>query len=195
VITRPDGLRQSNGRPRGERLQAPGFQIMMGPDMRSNAVTTKLISGTANAAYFASLRNNVTPSPTTTRSSSTRALCDFVAAPMSAPQQHAITMTFALTWWRWCMSLLVVGRHPPGAHDAAGDADAAGDLFLRDRVGFMLIEISQMQRLMVFLGHPVLRPQCRAVHDPAVWRIGSTTVGARSPDGTRSLPNCRTVAD
>ena len=37
-------------------------------------------------------------------------------------------------------------------------------------MGFMLIEISQMQRLMVFLGHPVYGLERRALHHPAVRR-------------------------
>jgi len=48
-------------------------------------------------------------------------------------------------------------------------------------VGFMLIEISQMQRLMVFLGHPVYGLSVVLFTILLFGGLGSTTVGARSP--------------
>ena len=48
-------------------------------------------------------------------------------------------------------------------------------------MGFMLIEISQMQRLMVFLGHPVYGLSVVLFTFLLFGGIGSTTVGARSP--------------
>ena len=48
-------------------------------------------------------------------------------------------------------------------------------------IGFMLIEISQMQRLMVFLGHPVYGLSVVLFTILLFGGIGSTTVGARSP--------------
>ena len=56
-------------------------------------------------------------------------------------------------------------------------------------IGFMLIEISQMQRLMVFLGHPVYGLSVVLFTILLFGGIGSTTVGARSPLGrARSSP-------
>ena len=48
-------------------------------------------------------------------------------------------------------------------------------------MGFMLIEISQMQRLMVFLGHPVYGLAVVLFTILLFSGIGSTTVGAHSP--------------
>ena len=48
-------------------------------------------------------------------------------------------------------------------------------------IGFMLIEISQMQRLMVFLGHPVYGLSVVLFTILFFGGIGSTTVGARLP--------------
>jgi hypothetical protein len=48
-------------------------------------------------------------------------------------------------------------------------------------IGFMLIEISQMQRLMVFLGHPVYGLGVVLFTILLFGGIGSTTVGAQSP--------------
>jgi hypothetical protein len=48
-------------------------------------------------------------------------------------------------------------------------------------MGFMLIEISQMQRLMVFLGHPVYGLSVVLFTILLFSGIGSTTVGAYSP--------------
>ena len=48
-------------------------------------------------------------------------------------------------------------------------------------MGFMLIEISQMQRLMVFLGHPVYGLGVVLFTILLFSGIGSATVGAHSP--------------
>jgi hypothetical protein len=48
-------------------------------------------------------------------------------------------------------------------------------------IGFMLIEISQMQRLMVFLGHPVYGLSVVLFTILLFGGIGSTTVGPRFP--------------
>src|SRR6267142_6362392 len=48
-------------------------------------------------------------------------------------------------------------------------------------MGFMLIEISQMQRLMVFLGHPVYGLSVVLFTILLFGGIGSATIGARSP--------------
>src|SRR4029078_11303512 len=48
-------------------------------------------------------------------------------------------------------------------------------------VGFMLIEISQMQRLMVFLGHPVYGRSVVLFTILLFGGLGSTTVGAHFP--------------
>ena len=44
------------------KLLAQGFKILLGPGVAFDAVTTTLMSGKADAAFFASLPENVTPS-------------------------------------------------------------------------------------------------------------------------------------
>ena len=44
------------------RLLAQGFKILLGPDVGFNTITSTLMSGKADAAFFASLPENVTPS-------------------------------------------------------------------------------------------------------------------------------------
>ena len=62
VITRPDAFTDAEWQGARTRLAAQGFTIMMGPDIAFDAVTSKLMSGTADAAYFASLPENISPS-------------------------------------------------------------------------------------------------------------------------------------
>ena len=52
-------------------------------------------------------------------------------------------------------------------------------------MGFMLIEISQMQRLMVFLGHPVYGLSVVLFTILLFGGVGSTTVGAHVPSAGR----------
>ena len=62
VITRPDALTKAQWQGARERLQAQGFKILMGPDIAFDTVTSTLMSGKADAAYFASLPQNISPS-------------------------------------------------------------------------------------------------------------------------------------
>jgi len=159
VITRPDAFTSVEWQAARERLQAQGFKILMGPDIAFDAVTTKLISGTANAAYFASLPENVTPSTDDNPFFFyTARFGDFVAAPMSARTHNntAITMTFALIVVALVACLFyVVGPFIRLARTTPlATLTPPVTFFCAIGVGFMLIEISQMQRLVVFLGHP-----------------------------------------
>ena len=45
-----------------DRLLAQGFKIMLGPDIAFDAVTSTLMSGKADAAFFNSLPENIAPS-------------------------------------------------------------------------------------------------------------------------------------
>lgn len=186
VITRPDAFTSVEWQAARERLQAQGFKILMGPDIAFDAVTTKLISGTANAAYFASLPENVKPSTDDNPFFFyTARFGDFVAAPMSARTHNntAITMTFALIVVALVACLFyVVGPFMRLARETPlATLTPPVTFFCAIGVGFMLIEISQMQRLMVFLGHPVYGLSVVLFTILLFGGLGSTTVGARSP--------------
>jgi len=186
VITRPDAFTSAEWQSARERLQAQGFKILMGPDIAFDAVTTKLISGTADAAYFASLPENVTPSTDDNPFFFyTARFGDFVAAPMSARTHNntAITMTFALIVVALVACLFyVVGPFIRLARQTPlATLTPPVTFFCAIGIGFMLIEISQMQRLMVFLGHPVYGLSVVLFTILLFGGLGSTTVGARSP--------------
>jgi len=62
VITRPDAFTNAQWQGARMRLLAQGFKILMGPDVTFDTVTSTLMSGKADAAFFASLPENITPS-------------------------------------------------------------------------------------------------------------------------------------
>ena len=62
VITRPDAFTKAQWQAARTRLLAQGFKILLGPDVTFDAVTSTLMSGKADAAFFASLPENITPS-------------------------------------------------------------------------------------------------------------------------------------
>lgn len=62
VITRPDAFTHAQWQDARARLVSQGFKILLGPDVAFDAVTSTLLSGKADAAFFASLPENVTPS-------------------------------------------------------------------------------------------------------------------------------------
>lgn len=186
VITRPDAFTSAEWQAARERLQAQGFKILMGPDIAFDAVTSKLISGTADAAYFASLPENVTPSTDDNPFFFyTARFGDFVAAPMSARTHNntAITMTFALIVVALIACLFYVVRPfiRLARETPLSTLAPPVTFFGAIGIGFMLIEISQMQRLMVFLGHPVYGLSVVLFTILLFGGLGSTTVGARSP--------------
>jgi hypothetical protein len=62
VITRPDAFTDAQWQGARSRLLAQGFKILLGPDVAFDTITSTLMSGKADAAFFASLPENVTPS-------------------------------------------------------------------------------------------------------------------------------------
>ena len=186
VITRPDAFTDAEWQSARMRLAAQGFGIMMGPDIAFDAVTSKLMSGSADAAYFASLPENIAPSTDDNPFFFyTARFGKFVAAQFSAHTHNntAISMTLALIvvalaaclyYVVWPFIRLV--RETP-----LSTLTPPVSYFCAIGIGFMLIEISQMQRLMVFLGHPVYGLSVVLFTILLFGGIGSTTVGARFP--------------
>jgi spermidine synthase len=186
VITRPDAFTDAQWQAARANFLAQGFKILMGPDVAFDSVTSTLVSGKADAAFFASLPENITPSTDdnpfffyTARfgdiaSTPSSALADnntavsmtlmLIAAALLACL-HYVVVPFARLARRMPLSVLT----PPVAY------------FCAIGVGFMLIEISQMQRLMVFLGHPVYGLAVVLFTILLFSGIGSATVGARTP--------------
>jgi hypothetical protein len=186
VITRPEAFTRAQWQGARTRLQAQGFKILMGPDLAFDAVTSTLMSGKADAAYFASLPQNIAPSTDDNPFFFyTARFGDIVGKPLSTLSNNnaAISITLLLIVVALCACAYYVvtpfvrlAKRTPLATLAPPVA-----YFCAIGMGFMLIEISQMQRLMVFLGHPVYGLAVVLFTILLFGGIGSTTVGADTP--------------
>jgi hypothetical protein len=144
---------------RADPAGGQGFKIMLGPDVAFDDVTSTLMSGKADAAYFASLPENIVASTDDNPFFFyTARFGQFVSMAFSAHTNNnaAITMTFALIMVALAACLYyVVGPFVRLARKTPlSTLTPPVAYFCAIGIGFMLIEISQMQRLMVFLGHP-----------------------------------------
>jgi SAM-dependent methyltransferase len=183
VITRPDAFTSAQWQGARERLLARNFRILLGPDIAFDAVTTTLMSGKADAAYFASLPENIAPSTDDNPFFFyTARLRDLVAAPSLALTNNSPAVSMTLL-------LLVVALAACFYYIVSPFARLARRMplavltppvlyFCAIGMGFMLIEISQMQRLMVFLGHPVYGLGVVLFTILLFGGAGSVTVGA-----------------
>jgi SAM-dependent methyltransferase len=186
VITRPDAFSKAQWQGARDRLLAQGFKILLGPDVAFDTITSTLMSGKANAAFFASLPQNISPSTDDNPFFFyTARFGDLVAKPLATLSNNnaAISMTLMLVvmalaacayyiigpFVRLTGRMPVAVLTPPVAY------------FCAIGMGFMLIEISQMQRLMVFLGHPVYGLAVVLFTILLFSGIGSTSVDAHYP--------------
>jgi SAM-dependent methyltransferase len=186
VITRPDAFTDAEWQGARARLLGQGFKILLGPDVSFDAVTSTILSGGADAAFFDTLPENVAPSTDddpfffyTSR------FGDLVHARTSVSMDNnaAITVTrflviialcacayyIVIPFVRLARSTPLPALAPPVAY------------FSSIGMGFMLIEISQLQRLTVFLGHPVYALSVALFTILLCSGLGSATVGARAP--------------
>jgi SAM-dependent methyltransferase len=188
VITRPDAFTDAQWAGARQRLEAQGFTILLGPDIAFDDVASTLLSGKADAAFFAATSEDIAPSTDdkpffffTSR------LGDFVArSTVSMNNNAAVFMTGLLVIAAFCACVYYIFvpylrlakqmplsiLTPPVAY------------FSAIGMGFMLIEISQMQRLMVFLGHPVYGLGVVLSTILLFSGLGSATVGSRTPSPT-----------
>jgi hypothetical protein len=186
VMTRPDAFTDGEWQAARARLSAQGFKIMLGPDVSFDTVTSTLLSGKADATFFASLPQNISPSTDDNPYFFyTSRFGGLVAKPttLNVTTNLAIRMTFMLVvfslgacvyfvvfpFFRLARTIPVSVLAPPVSY------------FSAIGMGFMLIEISQMQRLMVFLGHPVYGLAVVLFTILLFGGIGSATVNANAP--------------
>jgi hypothetical protein len=186
VMTRPDAFSNAQWLDARMRLQAQGFKILLGPDVSYDTVTSTLMSGKADPAFFASLPENITPSTDDNPFFFfTERFGNLLARPSTTLSNNnaAISMTLLLIVVAFCACLYYIvtpfvrlakrmplsALTPPVAY------------FCAIGMGFMLIEVSQMQRLMVFLGHPVYGLAVVLFTILLFSGIGSTTVAAHYP--------------
>jgi spermidine synthase len=186
VITRPDAFTNEQWQAARTRLLAQGFKILMGPDISFDTVTSTLMSGRADAAYFASLPENVTASTDDSPFFFYTARFGNIAsrhAPILSKNNAAVSMTMLLI----VMSLVACAYYIVTPFVRLARRMPLSTLtppviyFCAIGMAFMLIEISQMQRLMVFLGHPVYGLAVVLFTILLFGGIGSTTVGAQTP--------------
>jgi len=186
VITRPDAFSNVQWQAARTRLLAQGFKILMGPDVTFDAVTSTLMSGKADAAYFASLPENVTPSTDDNPFFFYTARFGNIAgrhAPILSKNNAAVSMTMLLIVMSFfaCAYYIVTPFVRLARRMPLSTLTPPVIYFCAIGMGFMLIEISQMQRLMVFLGHPVYGLAVVLFTILLFGGIGSTTVGAQTP--------------
>jgi hypothetical protein len=186
VITRPDALTDAQWQGARTRLLAQGFKILLGPDVTYDAVTSRLLSGTADAAFFESLPENVAPSTDDNPFFFyTARLRDAVTTYSSlfGNNNAAITLTRSLVILTLlaCIYYIIVPFLGLARRIPLSTLTPPVAYFSAIGMGFMLIEISQMQRLMVFLGHPVYSLGVVLFTILLFGGIGSATVSARTP--------------
>jgi SAM-dependent methyltransferase len=186
VITRPDAFTRDQWLGARTRLLAQGFKILMGPDITFDTITSTLMSGKADAAFFASLPQNISPSTDDNPFFFyTARFGDIAGKPLSTLSNNnaAISMTLMLLAIALCACIYyVIGPFVRLARRMPLSTLAPPVIyFCAIGMGFMLIEISQMQRLMVFLGHPVYGLSVVLFTILLFSGIGSTTVGADVP--------------
>jgi spermidine synthase len=186
VMTRPDAFTNAQWQDARTRLEAQGFKILLGPDVTYDTITSTLMSGRADAAFFASLVENIAPSTDDNPFFFfTERFSNLLTKPSATLSNNnaAISMTLLLIVVAFCACAYYIAtpfvrlakRMPLSA------LTPPVTYFCAIGMGFMLIEISQMQRLMVFLGHPVYGLAVVLFTILLFSGIGSTTVVARDP--------------
>jgi spermidine synthase len=185
VITRPDAFSDAQWQGARTRLLAQGFKILLWPDVAFDTTTSALMSGKADAAFFASLPENVTPSTDdnpfffyTTR------FGDFARmSPTAATNNNAainVTLLLIIVSLCACVYYIITPFVRLARRMPLSVLTPPVTYFCAIGMGFMLIEISQMQRLMVFLGHPVYGLGVVLFTILLFSGIGSATVGANA---------------
>src|SRR5215468_2500281 len=159
---------------------------MLGPDVAFDNTTSTLLSGKADKAFFASLPENIVAS---TDDSPffffTQRLSTFITEPSTAVTNNNVAISMVLL-------MLVVALAACAYYIVVPFVQLARQIplptltppvlyFSAIGFGFMLIEIAQMQRLMVFLGHPVYGLSVVLFTILIFSGIGSATVGAQAP--------------
>jgi hypothetical protein len=186
VITRPDAFTDAQWHAAHARLVAQGFKVLLGPDTTFDALTSTLMSGKADQAFLDSLPENIAPSTDDNPFFFyTARFGDLFALATT----HAMNNNAAIGITRWlvvialaaCVYYIVVPFVRLARRTRLATLAPPVTYFSAIGMGFMLIEISQMQRLMVFLGHPVYGLAVVLFAILLFSGLGSATVGAHAP--------------
>ena len=185
VISRPDAFTEEQWKAARRSLEAQGFKILLGPDVSFDTITSTLLSGDGDGAFFDSLPENIAPStddnpffffterlgniaklssvPLDLNGSSINIVCFLIIGALCACVYYIV-----VPFVRLAKSMTLSTLTPPVV------------FFSAIGMGFMLIEISQMQRLMVFLGDPVYGLGVVLFAILLFSGLGSATVGAHA---------------
>ncbi|HEY0851688.1 MAG TPA: hypothetical protein VGD96_17370 [Bradyrhizobium sp.] len=186
VISRPVAFTDAEWQAARTRLAAQGFRVILGPDVSYDNITSTMLSGKADAAFLASLPENVTAS---TDDSPffffTQRLSNFLTTPSVAVTNNNVAISMILLMLAVALgacAYYIVGPFVRLARQMPLSTLTPPVIYFSAiGLGFMLIEIAQMQRLMVFLGHPVYGLSVVLFSILIFSGIGSATVGARAP--------------
>ena len=183
VISRPDAFTAAEWQSARQRLTAQGFTILLGPDVAFDSVTTTMLSGKADKAFFDSLPENVAPSTDDNPFFFYTSRLGSLSSGSFAHANSAVSTTLALVMAGLlaCVAYIVLPYLRAARAMPLSTLTPPVAYFSAIGMGFMLIEISQMQRLMVFLGHPVYGLGVVLFTILLFGGIGSVTVGANPP--------------
>ena len=186
VITRPDAFTDAQWTSARARLEAQGFKIILAPGIAFDDITSTLMSGKADPAYFASLPANIAASTDDNPFFFfTQRFSQLLAHPWAAitANNAPVSMTMLLLFVALgaCIVYIVLPFGRLARRMPLTELTPPVAYFSAIGMAFMLIEISQMQRLMVFLGHPVYGLGVVLFTILICSGIGSATVGALAP--------------
>ena len=163
-----------------------GFQVMIDPDKSWDAISAMIIAGNATNAFYNGLSSDIS-APTDNRPFFFYTWKPFgfllpktqIAADIGFHSDLAIMVMGALLFSTFlCVVRFILEPLKRTAHDVPLRQMAPYlGYFAGIGLGFMLIEISQMQRLMVFLGDPVYGLTVVLFSLLLFGGIGSFTVG------------------
>ena len=194
VITRPDAFTDAQWQGARTRLLAQGFKILLAPDVTFDTVTSTLLSGKGRCGFLRVLAGKY-------RALDGRQSILLLYGPLRGSRHQAFIGAYqqqrgdqhdAAAYPRGALRLRILHRLPfirLARRMPLSVLTPPVTYFCAIGMGFMLIEISQMQRLMVFLGHPVYGLAVVLFTILLFSGIGSATVGAdvpRSQRGDRS---------
>lgn len=161
-------------------VETRGFVMLLDPDKAVDGVAATIADGRADPAFFASLPFDVTP-PTDDRPFffQTRRIGSVFTGGRTDYDIDGLSMSLlllAMTFLALAYFVLIpLIRRAKDIPTAAAVPHLV--YFSAIGLGFMLVEISQMQRLMIFLGHPIYGLTVVLFALLLFGGLGSSTIG------------------
>ena len=182
VISRPDAFTDEQWKAARRSLEAQGFKILLGPDISFDTITSTLLSGDGDGAFFDSLPENIAPSTDDTPffffTERLGNIAKLSSVPLDLDGSINIVCLLIIGALCACVYYIVVPFVRLAKSMTLSTLTPPVVFFSAIGMGFMLIEISQMQRLTVFLGEPVYGLGVVLFTILLFSGLGSATVGA-----------------